>query len=557
MPELLKDKQIIALPVKNHQPITGLFPAGKWVYRDGKLYLPYTLDTMKLLVQVLTTLAKDKGEAVADRLIDDMAVIKHKYILPQVEMIYPLHWWQVKTAAFITTYRRCFVLNDPRTGKSASALTAVDFLLEQGEIDCAIIIAPKSCLSSVWEDEHCGMLPLRKMQVITGEAKKRLQKLRDKAEVYVINPDALSRTPALGKQVAAMVATRRVMIVVDESTEYGNEGSARWKAIAPACAKVKYLVLMTGTPGDPSTVYGQAKLMGSPHIPDSRAVWEAMTMRKAFTVPIQIKKGNSVKVIDKQIFKPNEYAEEHIKRVLSPAIRIKKAEVMAYMPKLLTISRRVPLSADQQSIYDMLRKDKGGIINGVQFIPANGAVLGGKMMEVASGTLKVTKDGQAVKSFELPVEEKFEQLMQIFRETPEKKLVFANNILTVEMLTRMINEAGYSAKMVNGSVTGTTRDDIFRDFMKPDGIHCMVCHPRTVSYGVEAGIADALVWWGPPLVNAFLYKQANERLMSSKQTSQLPTVYQLWSTPEEKQVFAKLDAGVSWQEAAADLFKIT
>jgi len=120
----------------------------------------------------------------------------------------------------------------------------------------------------------------------------------------------------------------------------------------------------------------------------------------------------------------------------------------------------------------------------------------------------------------------------------------------------MINEAGYSAKMVNGSVTGSKRDDIFRDFMRPDGIHCMVCHPRTVGYGVEAGLADALTWWGPPLISAFLYKQVNERLMSSKQTSQFPTMYQLWSTPEERQVFAKLDAGVSWQEAAADLFKI-
>lgn len=83
----------------------------------------------------------------------------------------------------------------------------------------------------------------------------------------------------------------------------------------------------------------------------------------------------------------------------------------------------------------------------------------------------------------------------------------------------------------------------------------IICHPKTVSYGVELAAADTVVWFGPPMISAMLYQQAKERLFSSQQQSAQPIIYQMASLASEVTMFNSLDAGVSWQNGISQMFE--
>lgn len=57
---------------------------------------------------------------------------------------------QYKTSDFMVRNKRSFIFNDIGTGKTQSALWAIDYLQRVGDIKSVLISAPLSILESVW-----------------------------------------------------------------------------------------------------------------------------------------------------------------------------------------------------------------------------------------------------------------------------------------------------------------------------------------------------------------------------------------------------------------------
>ena len=98
---------------------------------------------------------------------------------------------QRATAEFIVEHRRCFVFNDMGTGKTASSLWAIDYLMQQREVRRVLIVAPLSTLNRVWLDEAFKLLTHRRLVLLHGAAKERKKKYLSDWEIGIINFDGV------------------------------------------------------------------------------------------------------------------------------------------------------------------------------------------------------------------------------------------------------------------------------------------------------------------------------------------------------------------------------
>ena len=140
----------------------------------------------------------------------------------------------------------CALFMGMGTGKSAVTLTGIDQLMYDNlEVNKVLIIAPKRVAENTWPDEiskwdHVKHL---KYSLVLGSEKQRKAALRQKADIYITNPE----------NVAWLVAQYGTafpfdMWVVDESSKFKSHKSQRFKALMQVCPKVKRILLLSGTP---------------------------------------------------------------------------------------------------------------------------------------------------------------------------------------------------------------------------------------------------------------------------------------------------------------------
>ena len=159
-----------------------------------------------------------------------------------------LHNYQKACVEHIITHPYCGVFLDMGLGKTVSALTAINYLMnDYCEINSVLVIAPKRVAESVWQEEaekweHLQHLRFSK---IIGTQKQRIAAVMEtKADIYIISRDNVAWLCALyggGKLPFDMV-------VVDELSSFKSYKSIRFKALRGARPYLKRLVGLTGTP---------------------------------------------------------------------------------------------------------------------------------------------------------------------------------------------------------------------------------------------------------------------------------------------------------------------
>lgn len=159
-----------------------------------------------------------------------------------------LHNYQKACVEHIISHPYCGVFLDMGLGKTVSALTAINYLMnDYCEINSVLVIAPKRVAESVWEEEAEKWKHLQHLRFskIIGSAKQRISAVMEtKADIYIISRDNIAWLCALyggGKLPFDMV-------VVDELSSFKSYKSIRFKALRSARPYLKRLVGLTGTP---------------------------------------------------------------------------------------------------------------------------------------------------------------------------------------------------------------------------------------------------------------------------------------------------------------------
>ena len=98
---------------------------------------------------------------------------------------------QRRTVDMMTTAQRCYILNSMGTGKTKAALWAWDYLNGNRHVGKMLVVGTLSTLKFVWQAEAFRTMPHRKVSILHGTRKQRLERLDYDADIYVINHDGL------------------------------------------------------------------------------------------------------------------------------------------------------------------------------------------------------------------------------------------------------------------------------------------------------------------------------------------------------------------------------
>ena len=164
---------------------------------------------------------------------------------------------QKETASFLTLHKKGFCFNEQGTGKTASVIWAVDYLMQQGLINRVLVICPLSIMKSAWQEDLFKFAMHRTCSVAHGTSAQRKKILNAGSEFVIINFDGV----AVVKD--EIMKGGFDMIVVDEANAYKNAQTNRWKTLRDITANVPWLWMLTGTPAAQSPVdaFGLAKLI--------------------------------------------------------------------------------------------------------------------------------------------------------------------------------------------------------------------------------------------------------------------------------------------------------
>ena len=434
---------------------------------------------------------------------------------------------QKSTAEFLTKHKRAFCFNEQGTGKTASAIWASDFLLEQGAINRVLVICPLSIMDSAWRADLFSFAMHRSVDIAYGPPDKRRKILTQGSEYVIINYDGVE---IVADEIAAGGFD---LIIADEATHYKNAQTKRWKVLNKLVNDDTWLWMMTGTPAaqGPLDAYGLAKLVNPLGVPRFFGSYRDQVMYKVSRFKWEVKDS----------------ATETVFNALRPAIRFTKEECLDLPPMIYT-KRKVKLTPQQRKYYKELKNTMVMQAAGEEVTSVNAAVNMNKLLQISAGAV-YTDEGDAL-AFD--IKNRYKVLMEAIQEASGKVLIFVPFRHTIGMLSEKLAGDGITNEVIQGSVSAPKRTDIFKRFQEQDDPKVLVIQPAAASHGITLTAADTVVWWAPTS-SLETYAQANARVHRSGQKNKC-TVVQLHGSPIEQHVYRLLDARIDVHSKIIELY---
>lgn len=424
---------------------------------------------------------------------------------------------QMATTKFMIDNPRGFVLNDMGTGKTASTLWALDYLIREGFVRRALIVAPLSTLRHVWRDEAFRLLTHRRTQLLYGSSEKRKSLYEERWDIGIINYDGIK---VLYKQL--MADGTLDAIVIDEATAYRNSLIDRWDMMHKLSAQKDYLWLLTGTPTPqaPTDAFGLAKMVGNNLAPKFFGAWRRATM-------FQVSEH-------KWTPKPDGYDKAFA--ILQPAVRFKKEDCID-LPPITYQEWEVELSLPQRKAYRNMQKAmKIDWDNYGDALPAvNAADKINKLRQIACGVVRDTRTDEYIG---LPCRPRIDATLEAIEMAAAKTIVVVPFVGAMRYVTRELSKH-YTTAMINGSVSQKQRDEIINAFRYANDPRVLVVHPKVMAHGLTLIEADTMVFYAPIYSNEQT-QQIVQRINRPGQTRSM-TVVRIAAVDLEWQIYKAVE----------------
>lgn len=436
---------------------------------------------------------------------------------------------QLDTCEFMSMHSRAFVLNDMGTGKTMSTLWAFDYLRSIGQANKALVISPLSTLERTWGDEIFRNFPHLTFATLHGTRDKRLKLLNnDSFDVYIINHDGI-KTAGF---VEALKARDDIdTIVVDELSAFRTSGTDRFKSLKKIVQNRRVWGL-TGTPipNGPTDAWAQCVLINPDRVP------------KYF--------GKFRDAVLKQIgpFKwvPRESALEIVREAMQPAIRFKRDECVD-LPPTVYATRHAPLSDEQKAAYKEMVKQLKTEYEGGQILAVNEAVKFSKLLQICCGVAYA--NGEEIV---IPHASRMSVVEEVVEEAGTKVIIFVPFTGSLNHIAEQLSKTTTVA-VIDGSVSKSARDIIFRDFQDAENPRVIVAQPAAMSHGLTLTAASTIIWYAPITSNE-IYLQANARIVRPGQKhSQL--IVNIEGSEVERKLYARLEGKQKQQGTLLDMLK--
>lgn len=435
---------------------------------------------------------------------------------------------QKVTAEFLVSNPKAFCFNEQGTGKTASVIWSIDYLMQRKLVKRVLVICPLSIMKSAWQNDLFKFALHRTVAVAYGSAKKRKEIIRSGAEFTIINFDGVS----IVKE--EIMAGGFDLVVVDEASAYKNAQTDRWKTLRDIMKVVRGLWMLTGTPAAQSPVdaYGLAKLVN----PKSVAPFLG-----------QFRDTVMFKVSDYRYI-PRPEAKHIVHKILQPAIRFEKAQCLD-LPPVIHVDRDAPLTSQQTAYYKTLKKEMFFEAAGEEISAVNAAVKINKLLQISSGA--VYTDTKSVIEFD--VSNRLNVVQEVIEEASHKVLVFVPFTHTIELLKNHLDKHNISCEVINGSVSVNKRSEIVKMFQENESPRVLIIQPQAASHGLTLTAANTIIWYAP-CASVETYLQANARIDRPGQVNNM-TIVHISGSPIETKMYALLRSNVDNHQRVIDLYR--
>ncbi len=288
--------------------------------------------------------------------------------------------YQYKMRDFVCEHDYCALWAQMGLGKTVATLMAIQELIDACEVHRTLIIAPLRVARKVWTDEIARWDHIRDFEVqkIIGTAKQRLKAMRTPAEIHLINRENvvwLTEQFIHEKQWSQKWPWDHV--VLDESTSFSYQSSARWKALRRVLGKIDRMVQLTGTPDTRQlrSLWAQLFLLDRGK---RLGTAEGDFLRRWFDAPNKYDPGN--------IYVPKEFAQKQIQgRIQDIVLPLQSKDYIKDFAEPRKNFITIELTKKEREIYKTMQRDyilrfKNDIIKAV-----NSGVLANKLLQLSNG----------------------------------------------------------------------------------------------------------------------------------------------------------------------------
>jgi SNF2 family DNA or RNA helicase len=420
---------------------------------------------------------------------------------------------QKATCDGMTTNQRFYVLNAMGTGKTKAALWAWDYLASQGIAGKLLVVATLSTLNFVWAAEAFATLPHRKVAVLHGSRKKRLELLNSDADIFVINHDGLRTI-----QAELTLRTDIDTLCLDELAVYRNN-SDRSKAMRKFAERFKIIWGLTGAPMPqaPTDVWAQAKIITPNTVPKYFKQAEELLMNRRNTYMLV----------------PKDNAIETAFKMLQPSVRY-SLDAVVELPEVVHSTIDVPLTTQQAKVYKTLADAFVADVGAGKIVAVNSAVAMGKLLQVSGGWVYAGEAGA------IPLDSKPRQdvLVDLINQNERKVIVMVPFTHALDGVSEVLTAAKIDHCKVDGRVGQGDRSNFFNLFQNTDKYKVLLAHPTCLAHGLTLTAADTIIWY-MPITSLDIYDQANARITRVGQSHKQKIIH-LQSTSVEKKIYRLL-----------------
>jgi len=384
---------------------------------------------------------------------------------------------------------------DMGTGKSFMVINNMAMLYDRGEINSALIIAPKGVYRN-WVDlelpKHLPDHVIHRTALWTPKPKKAekaeldtLWEVSDDFKILVMNIEALST--AKGCDYAGrFVRSTRCFMAIDESTSIKTPTALRAKNAVRVGREARFKRIMTGSPitRSPLDLFQQCDFLG----PDCLDATSYYAFRARYAVLVEKHMGSHSfkKVVG---YRRLDELKEKLDKF---SYRIRKEECLD-LPDKVYMKREVQLTKEQVVAYQDMKTKALALLKGGMVTTVNALTQLMRLHQIVCGHVKLDDD----RIVEIP-NHRIEELLAVIEEASDKVIIWANYRHDIESI-KLALQKEYGMAAV-GTYYGDTDDDerrrVVRDFQDPDSeLRFFVGNPRTGGYGLTLTAADTVVYY--------------------------------------------------------------
>ena len=384
------------------------------------------------------------------------------------------------------------------TGKSKVLIDNMGMLFLDGQINFALVIAPKGVYRN-WVakeiPEHMSDdIPHRVIRWVSGPNKKQKEEMRsvqdtfDGLTIFVMNVEAYSslKGQKAGQWMSRMLGSRG-MIAIDESTTIKNHKAKRTKSLMKIAVGFKYRRLLTGSPvtKSPMDIYSQCEFL-RPGLLGFESFY-------AFQGRYAIVQRRTMGAAAFQQIVGFRNLDELTQRIDMFSFRVLKKDCLDLPDKIYT-ARYVGMSTEQFKMYDQIRRHAMVLFDNGEMSTAPAVITQMlRLQQIMSGHLK-TDDGDMLY---FP-SKRMDALEEIVNEHDGKAIIWSRFRYDIIQITEMLNKK--FGEGCAASYFGDTSDDdraaAVLNFQNPNHpLRFFVGNPATAGYGLTLTEANLVVYY--------------------------------------------------------------